>query len=438
MRWAPTHHTGAQRRGVAVLVANSGLMSAGFFMLIPLLSVHLTRDLGLSGAAAGAVLAVRQLAQQGLMLFGGALADRVGYRPVIALGMLVRALGFCGFGLGDSLPVILLSAIVAALGGALFEATSKAALASLTLPADRPRLFSISAVAGGAGSALGPLIGVALLPYSFRWVGLAAGGFFFAAFALSAILLPPLAGAGITGTTGATGTRGPATAAGKETSSLGRTLRVAASDLPFLTYTALLSGFWLLFNQLYISLPLRATQVTGAADIVGLLYTVAALAGLGLQYPVVRLASWWLTPAAGIAVGVAAMGGGLGLMAFAGDPATAVPVMLAAVVIFAAGRALAEPMRDVTTAALAPPHALAAYFGISYLALAVGGSAGNYLGGWLFDLSSATGLHALPWILFAVFGATVAAGLLWFSRGHPPGAGRGSLRTALAASAAAG
>ncbi|CAA9261306.1 MAG: hypothetical protein AVDCRST_MAG77-2688 [uncultured Chloroflexi bacterium] len=402
----------SERRGIAVLVANSGLMSAGFFMLIPLLSVHLTRDLGFSGAAAGAVLAVRQLTQQGLMLFGGALADRIGYRPVIALGMLVRALGFFGFALGDSLPVILLSAIVAALGGALFEATGKAALASLAPPAERPRLFSLSALAGGLGSALGPLIGVALLPLSFHWVGLAAGSFFFVAFALSAALLPPLAGP----------------ASGQETPSFGRTLRLASRDRTFLTFTLLLTGFWLLYNQLYISLPLRAVQVTGSAEIVGVLYTVAALAGLALQYPIVRLASARLPPIAGVAAGVAAMGGGLGLMAFAGAPAMpglpgpvpapelAIPVMLAAVVIFAAGRALAEPMRDVATAALAPPHALAAYFGISYLALAVGGSAGNYLGGWLFDISTATGLYALPWIGFALFGVAMAGGLFRFSR----------------------
>ena len=89
-----------------VLLANSALMSAGFFMLIPLLSVHLTQDAGFSGAAAGAVLAVRQLTQQGLMVFGGALADRVGYKPVIAAGMLVRAAGFFGFALSDALPVV--------------------------------------------------------------------------------------------------------------------------------------------------------------------------------------------------------------------------------------------------------------------------------------------------------------------------------------------
>ena len=99
---------------MAVLLANEALTWGGFYMLVPLLSVHLTRDAGYSGAVAGAVLAVRQFTQQGLMLFGGALADRVGYRPVIAAGLLVRALGFAGFAVSDRLAVVLLAAIIAA------------------------------------------------------------------------------------------------------------------------------------------------------------------------------------------------------------------------------------------------------------------------------------------------------------------------------------
>src|SRR5690349_529748 len=135
---APGLLNGQERqRGIAVLLTNEALTWGGFYMLIPLLSVHLTRDAGYSGALAGTVLAVRQFTQQGLMLFGGALADRVGYRPVIAAGMLIRALGFFGFALSDRLPAVLGAAIVAALGGALFEASGKAALAALTPPEGR-------------------------------------------------------------------------------------------------------------------------------------------------------------------------------------------------------------------------------------------------------------------------------------------------------------
>jgi DHA1 family multidrug resistance protein-like MFS transporter len=396
----------ARRRGIAVLLANNGLMSAGFYLLIPLLSVHLTRDLGLSGAAAGGVLALRQVTQQGLMLFGGALADRVGYRSVIAAGMAVRALGFFGFGLGDSLPVILVSAVVAALGGALFEATGKAALALLAGPHERPRYFSLSALVAGAGTTLGPLLGTALLAFSFAWVGIAAGAFFAAACLLSALLLPAMRAEHAIGTAG----------------SFGRTMRALARRRGLLVFTVLLTGYWFLHNQVYVSIPLRALQVTGGASAVGVLYAVNAIAGMALQYPLVRLAARWMSPAAAVAVGVATIGAGLGLVAFAGTaPANSsgvlpVLVMAAGMVIFAAGRALVEPMKDVVTAALAPPDELAAAYGFAFLALAVGGSLGNYAGGWLFDYATATGRFALPWALFAAFGALAGAALLAFAR----------------------
>jgi len=389
-----------RQRGIAVLLANGCLMSAGFFMLIPLLSVHLTRDLGYSGAAAGAVLALRQFTQQGLMLFGGALADRIGYRRVIAGGMLIRALGFFGFGIGDTLPIVLVSAVVAALGGALFEATGKAALASLAPDSERSRLFSLSAVAGGVGTTLGPLLDVALLPYSFQWVGIASGAFFFAAFALSACLLPSLRGA----------------PPDQQPPSLAETLHTVSRNRVFLIFTALLAGYWLLHNQVYVAVPLRAVQISGSADVIGVLYTVNAVAGLALQYPLVSLMSRWLSPATSVAVGVGVMGGGLGLMALAHPGPDAILVMGASMVVFAAGRVLADPAKDVVIASLAPAGSLAAFFGVSFLALAVGGSIGNYLGGWLYDVATLTGRLGLPWLTFACFGALTALGLLQFAR----------------------
>ncbi len=344
------------RRGIAVLLANEALTWGGFYMLVPLLSVHLTRDAGYSGAVAGAVLAVRQFTQQGLMLFGGALADRVGYRPVIAAGMLVRALGFAGFALSDRLPVVLLAAVVAALGGALFEATGKAALASLAPPAGRPRLFSLSATMGSLGVTVGPLVGSALMPLSFAAVGLAAGGFFFVAFLLSLALLPPLGA--------------PAAAA----PSLAATLKGVARDRTFLAFTALLAGYWFLHNQIYISVPLWATRQTGRPEIVGVLNAVFAVASAILQFPLVRFATRRLPAGAVAATGVATMGLGLAL--------------------FGAGMA----------------------FGVAFLALAVGGSAGNLAGGWLYDLATGSGAYLLPWAVFLLVGLVVAACLLAFSR----------------------
>ena len=52
-------------------------------VLFPLLTVHLTRDLGFDATGVGLVLGARNLVQQGAAPLGGSLSDRIGYKPVI-------------------------------------------------------------------------------------------------------------------------------------------------------------------------------------------------------------------------------------------------------------------------------------------------------------------------------------------------------------------
>ena len=77
----------ARRRGLYTVFAVTFLMNAGFFLIIPLVSVHYVDKLGWAAAYIGLVLAVRQFAQQGLTVFGGALADRFGPKRLILAGV---------------------------------------------------------------------------------------------------------------------------------------------------------------------------------------------------------------------------------------------------------------------------------------------------------------------------------------------------------------
>ncbi|MEI7769363.1 MAG: MFS transporter, partial [Chloroflexales bacterium] len=75
--------TAARRRGQIALLAMSFLMYGGFFMVIPLVSVYFVEHLGIAAFVVGLALAMRQLLQQGMTLFGGALADRFGARALL-------------------------------------------------------------------------------------------------------------------------------------------------------------------------------------------------------------------------------------------------------------------------------------------------------------------------------------------------------------------
>ena len=149
------------------LMVNNFLMWGGFFMVIPLITVHFGSGLGWSALSVGAVLGTRQLTQQGLTVFGGALSDRTGPRPLIALGLLTRALGFAAMGLSTSFPALLASGILAGVGGGLFDAPKNAAVTALSTPDNRVRVFSLMSMAGNLGMVTGPLIGAAALGLRF-------------------------------------------------------------------------------------------------------------------------------------------------------------------------------------------------------------------------------------------------------------------------------
>src|SRR5258708_39410935 len=166
------------------------MMNTGFFMLFPLLTVHLTRDLGFDATGVGLVLAARNLVQQGAAPFGGSLSDRIGSKPVIVAGFVVRATGFLLFALSHDVPGVIAGAFVTAVGGALFDPPSRASLAYLTPEHSRQDVYAAAGTAGRLGQGLGPLLGPPLLPFSFGAVTIAAAAPVLFAAIPAGLLLP--------------------------------------------------------------------------------------------------------------------------------------------------------------------------------------------------------------------------------------------------------
>lgn len=377
----------ARQRGVVALLAITFLMYCGFFMVIPLVSVHYVENLGFTAATVGIALALRQLLQQGITLVGGMLADLLGVRMLIGAGVLLRAVGFVSLAWAVTPTLLFLAMVLSALGGALFEAPSRAALAALTEEEERARVYSINGVVGGLGMTVGPLVGALLLRLNFQTVALSAAACFLAVFFV-ALLLPPVK-----------------VSTGQQP--MGAGLRLAFSDRPFLIFTALLMGYWFMWVQITLSLPLTAERLTGNPDTVGLVYALNSGLTVLLQYPLLRLAERRQRPMPLLIIGMAVMA--LGLAAVAVAPT--LPALLACVVIFTLGAILAAPTQQSLTASLADERALGTYFGVSALALAFGGALGNLSGGILTDAARALGAPAVPWLTFGLVGLGSAIGL---------------------------
>jgi MFS transporter, DHA1 family, multidrug resistance protein len=377
-----------RKRGLLVLLVNTFLMWGGFFMVIPLIAIYYVDGLGWAAGAVGLVLGVRQFLQQGLTLIGGALADRLGARGLIALGMLIRAASFVLMGFATSYPLLMISAMLAALGGALFDSPSSAAGAALTTETERSRFYSTLGMVGGLGMTLGPLAGAALLKQDFAIVAFVAAACFFLAFLVTIVFLPPVK-----------------VSSGDRSLTSGITMALA--DRPFMTYTFLLMGFWFMWVQMTISVPLATRVITGTNDAVSWVYALNSLMGIVLQYPLLWLVERWLKPLPILILGMIIMSLGMGSIAFANSTVS----LLVCVAIFATGRILAGPVQQTIAASLANPAALGSYFGVSALALALGGGIGNAIGGVLYGLGISLDLHVLPWMIFAGAGLLSALGL---------------------------
>ena len=208
----------------------------------------------------------------------------------------------------------LISALMAAIGGALFDSPSSAAMVALTRPDERNRYFAVLGVVRNLGMSLGPLAGALLLRIDFAFVALAAAGCFFVAAAVTLLLLPPVRVA-------------------TERDELLAGILLALRDRRFMAFNVLLMGYWFMWVQMTISLPLAARTLAGTADAVSWLYALNAGMGIVLQYPVVRIAERWLRPLPVLLLGIALMALGLGSVALASTTG----LLLASVAIFSLG-----------------------------------------------------------------------------------------------------
>lgn len=384
---------GAKRRGLATILVDTFLVWGGFFMVVPLISVHYVDQLGWAAASIGLVLAIRQLVQQGLTPLSGVLADRIGPKYLICAGLLVRSVGFASMAWAHTFPLLLLSAVLAALGGSLFESPKSAAIAALTDDASRNRFYALSGVVSGLGVTLGTQIGALLLAADFALVALIAAACFLIDFVVTLIFLP-------------------AVRVAADGNGLTRGIGMALHDRRFMTFNVLLMGFWFLWVQFSISLPLAAKAIGGTNNSVALIYAINSGMNLLLGYPVLRLADRWLRPLPLFNVGMVLMALGFGGIAFVSN----LPMLLLCVVAISAGVLLAMPSQQTIAANFADPAALGSYFGINALAMAFGGGLGNLSGGVFYDLGKHNGFAALPWVVFCAVGLLATSGLVVLAR----------------------
>ncbi|MBJ6385425.1 multidrug efflux MFS transporter MdtH [Enterobacter cloacae] len=380
----------ARSLGKYFLLVDNMLVVLGFFVVFPLISIRFVDQMGWAALMVGIALGLRQFVQQGLGVFGGAIADRFGAKPMIVTGMLLRAAGFATMAIAHEPWLLWFSCFLSGIGGTLFDPPRTALVVKLIRPQHRGHFFSILMMQDSAGAVVGALLGSWLLQYDFRLVCATGAvlfilcalfnGLFLPAWKLSTVKAPVREG-------------------------LDRVL----NDKRFVTYVLTLTGYYMLAVQVMLMLPIMVNDIAGTPAAVKWMYAIEACLSLTLLYPIAR----WSERRFRLEHRLMA---GLLLMTLSMMPiglVSSLQQLFMLICTFYIGSIIAEPARETLSASLADARARGSYMGFSRLGLALGGALGYTGGGWLFDAGKALHQPELPWVMLGMVGFMTLIALWW-------------------------
>ncbi|MFD7156077.1 MFS transporter [Kribbella sp. NPDC059898] len=176
-------------RTVWILIVARAVNKIGAFTL-PFLGVVLAVEFKASLTETGVILAVFGAATIPSRLLGGQLADRLGRRRTIVLGLVGCAVSQLWIALSHALWSAVLATVLLGLAFEIYEPPSQAMIADVTEPENRPAAYGLySAALAGAGVLAG-LLAAAISHWDLRWLFVADAATCLACATLVALALP--------------------------------------------------------------------------------------------------------------------------------------------------------------------------------------------------------------------------------------------------------
>lgn len=161
----------------------------GFGILIPILPTFATKELHVNETLIGISIAIYSMVQFLVNPFFGSLSDKKGRRSIILYCLLLNAAGYVIFAFTHTYWMLLLSRVVAGIGGSSIG-VAQAYIADITTREERAKGMGLIGLAFGLGFVFGPLIGGFLAKYSYMATGFASASTSLIAFIFCYFKLP--------------------------------------------------------------------------------------------------------------------------------------------------------------------------------------------------------------------------------------------------------
>ncbi len=381
------------------------------------LAIYLHESLGFSETEAGDLIGYFGGVVWFLPILGGALADRFGFRRSLAFAYLVLALGYFLLGsldaswmawLRDLVPLptmVILVLTVPALGPAIVKPCVVGTTALASTEKVRSLGYSIYYTLVNIGGTVGPVVAFAVrrtigIENVFRVCAVSVFLMFFAVLLFY---------------------RDPPRDAKTQVQSVGQALRnllVVLTNLRFVSFLVIFSGFWVVFWQEFIALPLYVRNFIDPEADIDLILSVDPLMVICFQLLVSHLTR--KIPA------FRAMTLGILIASFSwlvlvGLPT--IPGVILALVVLAFGEMIQSPRFYEYVSRLAPEGQQGVFMGYAFLPIAIGFVIAGALGGRLVAFfGNALGEPQFVWLVIASVGFVTSALMVVYDRIVKPGA----------------
>ncbi len=377
-----------------------------YYGLSAVLAIYLHERLQFTEEETGTLQGIFGFVVWFMPIFGGALADRLGYRRILSLAYLVLSVGYFligSIGAGWMAPVrgaiplywvVLGILMIPALGPGLVKPVVAGTTARASSEAMRSLGFSIYYTIVNIGGALGPLVASGVR----RSVGVENVFYVSALFALAMFLVTILFFRELPV---------PAEHQVQTVGAAARNLVRVLANARVMFFLLIFSGFYIVFWQMYVALPL---YVRGYVDPNSPIDALLSIEGFGVIALTVAVA--WMTrrlrPITTMASGVLITALSWLLLTVSGST----PFIAATLVGVAIGELTQAPRYYEYISKLAPKGQEATFIGFAFLPIAIGYLVGGPLGGWLVRYFG-TVVHrpSAMWFVVTAIGV-VTAGLL--------------------------
>ena len=373
------------------------------------LTIYLAERVGLGPVAAASLAGLFSFVLYFLPLLAGTVVDRYGFKKSLAACFSIFCVGYfliglAGLNFGQPIvaaigkrPYVLAVLMLTAIGGSLIKPSIVGTVARTSPPDLKSMGYSIYYTLVNFGGALGPILALAVrknLGIEYVLVMSSITSFFLLLGTLLFFREPE---------------RAPDEAPPSSFAKVLRDMVMVFGNLRFIGFLVIFSGFWIMFWQIFYSLPFYLTESLKFENF-ELIETVDAWTLILLTVAISAMVRRW-RPIRAMTAGFAVASCSWLLIALVPRWETVVAAMF----VFAVGEGMQAPRFYEYVADLAPREQVGTFMGFAFLPVAIGSIVGGVLGGRLVQhyVKESSHPESMWWIVAGIGFATTVLMVLY-------------------------